>query len=112
MKSFILNSLFIATSILGIATTASAENYTTVRTDDGTIYMIDLDDRSEYTSNTGWRHVEFWLTTKGDTRTHRSTASCRPYQVESSFYNLHWLPNGGGYAEGTLAGEIARAACR
>jgi hypothetical protein len=111
MKSFILNSLVITATILGIANTAAAKNYTAVNADDGTVYLIDLDDRSEYVSKTGWRHVKFWLTTRGDSKTHRSTAACEPYQVESPFYNLRWRPNGGGYPEGTLAGEIARAAC-
>ena len=111
MKSFVLNSLIIAAATLGIASAASAENFTSVRADDGTVYMIDLDDRTEYTTKAGWRHVQFWLTTRGERRTHRSTASCVPYQVESEFYNLRWLPNGGGYAAGTVSGEIARAAC-
>jgi hypothetical protein len=111
MKSVILNSLLVAASVLGIASTASAESFRTVKADDGTLYQIDMDGRTEYTTDAGWRHVQFWLSTKGDPNKHRSTVSCQPYQIKSEFYNFDWLPNGGGYPAGSVGGEIARAAC-
>lgn len=90
---------------------ASAESFRTVKADDGTVYQIDMDARTEYMTDAGWRHVQFWLSTRGDANKHRSTASCQPYQIQSKFYGFDWLPNGGGYASGTVGGEIARAAC-
>ena len=111
MKSSILNYLSIACVVLGTAGAASAESFRTVNADDGTVYQIDLDTRSEYTTDSGWRHVQFWLSTKGDRNKHRSTASCQPYQVQSEFYNFNWLPDGGGYPAGSVGGEIARVAC-
>jgi hypothetical protein len=112
LKSLILNSLLIASSILGIANAASAERLKTVIDEtSGTVYEVDLDGRTEYTSDVGWRHVEFWLSTRGDTKKHHSIASCAPYQVKSEYYNFDWLPNGGGYPKGSVGGEIARLAC-
>lgn len=29
----------------------------------------------------------------------------------SDYYRFNWLPNAGGYPEGTVAGDIARVAC-
>lgn len=77
---------------------------------DGVIYEIDLDNRSEYTTDAGWRHVKFYLSTKGDTKMHPAIASCSPYDVNSPYYDWDWKSNGGGYPEGTVAGDIARAA--
>jgi hypothetical protein len=111
MKSSILNCVSIACVVFGIAGTANAESFRTVSADDGTVYQIDLDTRTEYTTDAGWRHVQFWLSTKGDPNKHRSTASCQPYQVQSEFYNFNWLPDGGGYPAGSVGGEIARVAC-
>ena len=71
MKSSILNYLSIACIVLGTAGTASAESFRTVNADDGTVYQIDLDTRSEYTTDSGWRHVQFWLSTAGDPNKHR-----------------------------------------
>jgi hypothetical protein len=112
MKSLILNSLLITASIFGFASTASAESLVSVTSDSGTVYLIDLDNRTEYTTDAGWRHVRFWLTTKGEGKKYWSVASCQPYQIKSEHYNFDWLPDGGGYPEGTVGGEISRAACR
>ncbi len=113
IKHHVITSLFVASSILGIASTASAENLVTVAVNEseGIVYQIDLDNRSEYKTNSGWRHVKFWLSTKGDPRKHEAIAACAPYDLKSPYYGWDWLPNGGGYPEGTIAGNIARAAC-
>jgi hypothetical protein len=112
LTTLILNSVFITSSIVGIASTASAEYLKSVISEaDGTVYQIDLESRSEYTTDAGWKHVEFWLSTKGDVNKYRSTASCSPYQIKSDRYNFDWLPSGGGYPEGSVGGEIARIAC-
>ncbi len=111
MKYVLLNCLLVASSILGIAGTASAEKLVPVSTKDGTVYQVDLDNRREYKTNSGWRHVEFWLTTQGDPKKHPATASCSPYDLKADYYNIDWLPSGGGYPEGTVIGTIARIAC-
>jgi hypothetical protein len=112
MKYIILNSLLVASSILGIADTASAERLVTaITTTSGRVYQVDLDDRSEYYTKSGWRHVKFWLSTKGDIKKHRAIASCAPYDIKSDYYDFDWRPNGGGYAKGTVAGDVARVAC-
>jgi hypothetical protein len=110
-KSSLFDSLIIATAVLGIPSIAAAENIATVRADSGIVYQVDLDDRTETTTDAGWRHVSFWLSTTADTKKYRAIASCNPYQVKSDAYDLDWLPNGGGYPAGTVAGEIARVAC-
>ncbi|WP_310487992.1 hypothetical protein [Chamaesiphon sp. VAR_69_metabat_338] len=109
-KSYLFGSLSIATVVLGLPSIAAAESIATVRADNGVVYQIDLDDRLETTED-GWRFVSFWLSTTADSKKYRSIASCNPYQVKSDAYELDWLPNGGGYPRGTLAGEIARLAC-
>jgi hypothetical protein len=112
MRHIVISSLFVASTVLGIASTASAENLVTAAVDDsGTVYQVDLDSRSEYESTSGWRHVKFWLSTKGDPKKHSAIASCSPYDIQSEYYEWDWLPNGGGYPEGTIVGNIARVAC-
>lgn len=113
MKCIIASSLLVASSILGISQTASAERIVTAAVADSTgiVYQVDLDNRSEYYTEAGWRHVVFWLSTQGDVKKHPATASCSPYQVKADYYGFNWLPNGGGYPEGTVAGNIARVAC-
>ncbi|MBE9213034.1 hypothetical protein IQ247_10170 [Plectonema cf. radiosum LEGE 06105] len=112
MKYVILNSFIVASSILGIAHTVSAESLVNAVTDpNGTVYQVDLDNRSEYYTDSGWRHVKFWLSTKGDVKKHSAIASCSPYDIKSEYYEFDWRPNGGGYPEGTVAGNIARVAC-
>jgi hypothetical protein len=110
-KSYLFGSLSIATVVLGIPSIAAAENIYTVRADNGIVYQVDLDDRLEDFTDAGWRHVYFWLSTTADSKKYRAIASCNPYQVKSDVYDLDWLPNGGGYSAGTVAGEIARLAC-
>ncbi len=115
-KSLFLSFLLIVSSILGIVSKASAENFITVNGEDGTVYQIDLDDRVEGKSPTGWRHVEFYLSTEGDDKKHQAIASCSPYQLKSEYYNLDWLDDRADgsqedAAEDTVAGAIARVAC-
>jgi hypothetical protein len=111
-KSLLLNALLITSSTLGIASTASAENFVTVNGDNGTVYQIDLDSRQEAKTAQGWRHVEFYLSTEGDDTKHKAIASCEPYQLKSKYYNLDWLDDRTqGYAEDTIPGAIARLAC-
>jgi hypothetical protein len=110
-KSYLFGSLSIATAVLGLPNIAAAENIYAVRADNGVVYQVDLDDRLEDTTDAGWRHVYFWLSTTGDAKKYRAIASCNPYQVKSDAYDMDWLPNGGGYPPGTVAGEIARLAC-
>lgn len=109
-KSYLFGALSIATVVLGIPSIAAAENIYTVHADNGTIYQVDLDDRLEATES-GLRLVAFWLSTTADAKKYRAVASCNPYQVKSDEYDLDWLPNGGSYRPGTVAGEIARLAC-
>lgn len=112
IKHTVIGSLLVTSSILGIVGTAKAEDLVTAAVDSqGTVYQVDLDDRSEYVTDSGWRHVRFWLSTKGDPKKHPAIAACNPYDVEAPYYGWDWLPNGGGYAEGTIAGNIARVAC-
>jgi len=111
MKYVFLNCLLVASSILGIAGTASAERLVPVATENGRVYQVDLDDRREAKTDAGWRHVYFWLSTKGDVNKYPAIASCSPYDLKSDYYGFDWLPNGGGYPEGTVAGTIARVAC-
>lgn len=93
MKYLIINSLLVASSILGIAGTASAERLVTAVTDtNGTAYQVDLDNRSEYQTDSGWRHVDFWLSTVGDVKKHPATASCAPYQVQSYITTSNGYP--------------------
>jgi hypothetical protein len=62
MKYILLNCLFVVSSILGIAGTASAERLVTAAVDEnGRVYQVDLDERSESETDSGWRHVTFWL---------------------------------------------------
>ncbi len=110
-KSDLFGSLSIATAVLGLPNIAAAENIYAVRADNGIVYQVDLDDRLESTTDSGWRHVSFWLSTTADAKKYRAIASCNPYQVKSDAYDMDWLPNGGGYPVGTVAGEIARLAC-
>jgi hypothetical protein len=110
-KSYLFGSLSIAAAVLGIPSIAAAESIATVNADSGIVYQVDLDDRTETTTDAGWRHVSFWLSTTADAKKYRAIASCNPYQVKSDAYDLDWLPNGGGYPPGTVAGEIARLAC-
>lgn len=110
-KSYLFGALSIATAILAIPSIAAAESIATVRADNGIVYQVDLDDRLEDFTDSGWRHVSFWLSTTADAQKYRAIASCNPYQVKSDAYDLDWLPNGGGYPRGTVAGEIARLAC-
>jgi hypothetical protein len=115
-KSLLLSSVLIASSILGIANKAAAENFATVNGADGTVYQIDLDSREESVSSTGWRHVKFYLSTESDDNKHKAIASCEPYQLKSEYYNLDWLENRADgsaedAAEDTVAGAIARVAC-
>jgi hypothetical protein len=115
-KSLLLSSVLIASSILGIANQASAENFATVNGDDGTVYQIDLDSREEGKSSTDWRHVQFYLSTEGDENKHKAIASCEPYQLKSEYYQLDWLDDRADgtpedAAEDTVAGAIARVAC-
>jgi hypothetical protein len=115
-KSLLLSSLLIVPSILGNANKASAENLATVNGDDGTVYQIDLDSRKESVSPTGWRHVQFYLSTESDENKHKAIASCEPYQLKSEYYNLDWLDDraDGSHedaAEDTVVGAIARVAC-
>ncbi|BAY64691.1 hypothetical protein NIES22_47910 [Calothrix brevissima NIES-22] len=112
MKYILINFCLIISSILGIAGQASAERLVTAAVDsDGRVYQVDLDERSEYETDSGWRHVTFWLSTKGDIKKHSAIASCSPYDVKSEYYDFEWLSSGGGYPEGTVAGDIARVAC-
>lgn len=113
LKHIAVSSLFIASSIVVVVRNAYAENLIPAAVDEsrGLVYQVDLDDRSEYETTSGWRHVKFWLTTKGDPKKHQSVASCAPYDLKSEYYGWDWLPNGGGYPEGTIAGSIARVAC-
>lgn len=114
MKKFIvISSLLVTSSILGIVRTASAENLVTAAIDrsSGLVYQVDLDGRSEYHTKSGWRHVEFWLSTKGDPKKHSAIAACEPYDLKSTYYGWDWLSGGGGYPQGTIAGNIARVAC-
>ncbi len=112
MKSVVLNCLFVMTSVLGIAGQASAERLVTAAiSTDGIVYQVDLDNRSEYKTKAGWRHVNFWLSTKGDIKKHSAIAACSPYDVQAEYYNFDWHPNNSGYPEGTVAGDIARVAC-
>ena len=112
-KSIVISSLLVASSILGIARTASAENLVTAAVDSsrGAIYQVDLDSRSFYVSEAGWRHVKFYLSTVGDPKKHSAIAACQPYDLKSPYYGWDWLPNGGGYPQGTVVGDIARIAC-
>jgi hypothetical protein len=110
-KSCLFDSLVIIAAIVSIPSIAAAESIATVRADNGIVYQVDLDDRLETTTDDGWRHVAFWLSTEADAKKYRAIASCNPYQVKSDVYDMDWLPNGGGYPEGTVAGNIARIAC-
>ncbi|MEH2170594.1 MAG: hypothetical protein V7K41_28885 [Nostoc sp.] len=113
MRHVFLNSLFVLSSILGITFRASAEQLVTaaIDTDNEIIYQVDLDNRSEYQTDSGWRHVIFYLSTKGDARKHPSIAACSPYDIKSEYYGFNWESNGGGFPKGTIAGNIARVAC-
>ena len=42
----------------------------------GKVYQVDLDSRSEYLGEGGWRHVRFFLTTKDDPKKYPAIASC------------------------------------
>jgi hypothetical protein len=110
-KSYLFGSLSIATVVLGIPSIAAAENIYTVRADNGIVYQVDLDDRLEANTESGLRLVSFWLSTTADAKKYRAIASCNPYQVKSDEYDMDWLPNGGSYLPGTVAGEIARLTC-
>gem|GEM_PF-3205249 len=78
----------------------------------GITYQVDLDDRSEYYSAGGWRHVIFWVSTKGNPGKYPAIASCSPYQLQSDAYNWKWLRNSwDGYSAGSVGGNIARVAC-
>lgn len=113
IKHIVISSLLVASSILAVARTASAENIVTaaVDTSRGLVYQVDLDNRSEYKTPSGWRHVEFWISTKGDPKKHSAIAACEPYDLKVPYYGWDWLPNGGGYTAETIAGAIARVAC-
>jgi hypothetical protein len=110
-KHLFISSLTLL-SIFGSTSAASAENLQSV-TDSKTniVYQVDLDDRTEYTTGAGWRHVEFLLSTNGDTYKHRAIAACSPYQIKSEYYNLDWLPTDGGYPPGSVGEGIAKLAC-
>lgn len=110
-KSRLFDTVIIAAAVLGIPSIAASETIAIVRADNGIVYQVDLDDRLETTTDEGWRLVAFWLSTTVDAKKYRAIASCNPYQVKSDVYDLDWLPNGGGYPRGTVAGEIARLAC-
>jgi len=112
MKPFVISSLFIASSIFGLVSTASAESLVVATvSNSGEVYEVDLDNRIFYNTDAGWRHVKFWLSTKGDPEKYPAVASCAPYQIYAPHYGWDWLPSGGGYPEGTVGGEIARVAC-
>ncbi|NJN10563.1 MAG: hypothetical protein HC836_30085 [Richelia sp. RM2_1_2] len=89
MKNVILNSLIVASSILGIAHTVSAESLVNAVIDpNGTVYQVDLDNRSEYYTDSGWRHVKFWLSTKGDVKKHSAIALVLPMILNQNITNL------------------------
>lgn len=113
LKYVVVSSLLAMSSILATTSNAYAERMVTAAVDEssGFIYRVDLDERSEYETDAGWRHVRFWLNTKGDPYKHSAIASCTPYDVKSEYYGWDWRPKGGGYSAGTLAGDIARVAC-
>jgi hypothetical protein len=112
LKSFLLNSLFITSSIMGTAGIASAENLVPLTAEDGTVYQIDLDDRVEVESPSSSRNIKFWLSTEGDDIKHEAIASCEPYQLKSEFYDLDWLDDSEqSYSEDSVPGAIARLAC-
>ncbi|MEH2144716.1 hypothetical protein [Nostoc sp.] len=113
IKHAVISSLFVTSSILGIARTVSAENLVIAAVDNtrGLVYQVDLDSRSEYQTDSGWRHIKFWLSTRGDPKKHSAIASCAPYDIQSPYYEWNWLPSGGGYPAGTVVGDIARVVC-
>jgi hypothetical protein len=111
LKPILLQSLLIASSILGIASQASAENLAFINTDDGTVYQIDLDERTKGVTPEGLKYVEFYLSTATDAEKHRSLASCAPYDLKSEDYNFDWLPNNEEQPEETVPGKIARLVC-
>lgn len=87
-KHIVISSLLVTSSILGIVPQASAENLVTAAIDGSTglVYQVDLDNRTEYQTKSGWRHVRFWLSTKGDPKKHQAIAACAPYDLKSTYY--------------------------
>ncbi|MBR8837195.1 MAG: hypothetical protein DSM106950_25115 [Stigonema ocellatum SAG 48.90 = DSM 106950] len=111
MKQFITGTLLVLASIVGFTPISAAEQPVQVTTDGSDVYMIDLDNRTQYYTDAEWRHVSFRVSTIGDKYWHSAIAACSPYQVKAPFYQCPWIANGGGYPEGTIGGNIARAAC-
>lgn len=100
------SGLLIACSFIGLSRPAAAE-YAVYVTDR---YMIDLDNRSQFYDGIGWRHVRFRISTENDRYWRHATAACNPYDVNVPAYGWGWKSSGG-YPSGTVAGDIARAAC-
>jgi hypothetical protein len=113
MKGILVGSLLVATSLFGIAPIVLAENWTSVTVSefDGKTYLIDLDSRSQYTSETGWKHVIFRIYTDQETYSHKAVAACEPYQVSVPDYGWNWPTDKNSYSVYTVGGKLARAAC-
>ncbi len=110
-KIFLTCGVILATTFPSVNLAQAQDLVNAARKDDGTVYQVDLDNREEYYSSEGLRHVRFWLSTRGDSRKYPAVASCRPYDVKSPYYGWNWLPDGVGLSSGTIGGRIARVAC-
>jgi len=112
MRKKLLIGGIILTNVFISVNPAQAEHLIDAATSsNGITYQVDLDDRSEYHSAGGWRHVIFWVSTKGESFKYPAIASCSPYQLKSKSFGWDWLNSGGGYPVGTVGGDIARVAC-
>jgi hypothetical protein len=113
MKRFLIGTLLVASSVIGLAPTAAAENWASVVTSDfdGRVYQIDLEGRQEYISKTGWRHVSFKISSDQDRHWHAAMAACNPFQLYVPDYKWDWEIGYTSDSAYTVAGALARAAC-
>ena len=95
--------------LAGIIPAARADRYVDVSEDNYVVYQIDLDNRQQYYSSIGWRHIVFRISTKGNKSWYRATAACSPYDLSVPAFGWDWNPQG--YRFETIGGQIARAAC-
>jgi hypothetical protein len=101
-------SLLIFT-LVGLVPPTLAEQYVDVSIGNDVVYQIDLDNRQQYYSAVGWRHIIFRISTKGNRNWYRAVAACSPYDLNVPAFRWSWDPLG--YQSETVGGQIARAAC-
>lgn len=113
MKQFLVGSVCAAFSMLGFTPIATADDWVpvTISEFDGKTYLIDMQSRRPYISQTGWRHVAFEISTSEDKNAHVAIAACEPYQLNVPDYGWQWEIDNHSYSVYTVGGKLARAAC-